>query len=81
MTNRRSLAQRTAVLTVTAAAVLTVAGLSPAAADPPALNVDSCEQTLLRATAWPSTGSDGVRFVSDAYDYYLSRQAACTPGT
>jgi hypothetical protein len=81
MSIRRSLAQRTAVLTVTAAAVLAVAGLSPAAADPPALNVDSCEQTLLRAAVWPGTGTDGVRLVSDAYDYYLSRQAACTPGT
>jgi hypothetical protein len=81
MTIRRSLAQRTAVLTVTAAAVLAVAGLSPAAADPPALDVDPCEQTLLLAAAWPGTSSDGVRLVSDAYDYYLSRQAACTPGT
>ncbi len=76
-----SLAQRTAVLTVTAAAVLAVVGLSPAAADPPALNVDSCEQTLLRAAVRPGTGTDGVRLVSDAYDHYLSRQAACTPGT
>ena len=81
MSIRRSLAQRTAVLTVTTAAVLAMAGLSPAAADPPALNVDPCAQTLLRAATWPGTSSDGARLVSDAYDNYLSRLAACTPGT
>ena len=81
MSIHRSFAQRTAALTVTAAAVLAVAGMSPAAADPPALDLDPCEHTVLRAAVWPGTSSDGARLVSDAYDYYLSRQAACPSGT
>ena len=81
MSPRRSLARRTSVVAGTAAAVPAVAGPFPAAADPPAFDVDPCEQALMRAAAWPGTGSNGARLVSDAYDLHLSRQAACTPGT
>jgi hypothetical protein len=83
MSTTRSAAQRTAVLTagLTTAAVLAVAGPSAATADPPQLNVDPCQQTLLSAAEWPGTSSDGSRLFSDAYDSYLSRQPACTTGT
>jgi hypothetical protein len=74
--------QRTAVLTTSLAATagLVLFGPSPASADPPSLNVDPCEQTLLLAAEWPSTSADGSRHFSDAFDSYLSRQPACTTG-
>jgi hypothetical protein len=83
MSTRRSVAQRTAVVTagLATATVLALAGPSAASADPPRLNVDPCEQLLLRAAEWPGTSSDGYRLFSDAYDRYLSRQPACTTGT
>ena len=54
---------------------------SVAAADPPALDQDSCSTTLAKVTLWPGTMSDGdseIRLVSDAFDSYLSRQSSCT---
>ena len=64
MSIRRSLAQRTAVLTVTAAAVLTRGRpVCPRPPIRPRSNVDSCEQTLLRAALAGHGDSDGARLV------------------
>ena len=76
---------RTTRRTLAAASTAVVAGLfltagGPAAADPPAQNVDPCVQELARATEWPSNSSDSPRYFSDAYDSYLSRQPACSSG-
>lgn len=61
--------------------VVTVAlvgfGGSVATADPPALDPETCGNTLDRAQAWPGTLNDDVRLVSDAYDSYLSRHPVC----
>ena len=80
MSIRMSSTRRTAFVTL-AAAALVGATTSVAAADPPALNQDSCSTTLARAAIWPGTMSDGdseIRLVSDAFDSYLSRQSPCT---
>jgi len=50
---------------------------SVASADPPALDPETCGNTLDRAQAWPGTLTDDVRLVSDAYDSYLSRHESC----
>lgn len=74
--------QRDTLLTAgLATAALLLFGALPASADPPQLNVDPCEQTLLLAAEWPGSSSDGSRLFSDSYDLYLSRQPACTTGT
>ena len=76
-TTRRSVAAGSA--TVVTGLLLTLGG--PAAADPPALDFDPCVNTLERAGQWPGVLSDGTRLYSDAFDSYLSRQPACSPGT
>jgi hypothetical protein len=79
----RTISRRTAVLSagLATATALVLFGPSSASADPPGLNVDPCVQELARAAEWPGDDSAGTRFVSDAYDSYLSRQPACNPGT
>jgi len=61
--------------------VVTVAlvgfGGSVATADPPALDPETCGNTLDRAQAWPGTLTEDVRLVSDGYDSYLSRHPVC----
>ncbi len=72
--------RRTAVSVVAVLATL-VLGPSVAAADPPALNRDQCSVSLARAGHWPGgmeTSTGTVRFVSDAYDRYLSAQPPCS---
>ena len=78
-------ARRTTHRTIAAASATVAAGLlltlgGPAAADPPALNVDPCVQELAKAAEWPSNSSDDPRYFSDAYDNYLGRQPACSSG-
>ncbi|TQN41472.1 hypothetical protein FHU33_0840 [Blastococcus colisei] len=73
---------RTATITLASAALLAGAVSGVATADPPALNRDPCAVAIAAAGVWPGTvgdGQDEYRLVSDAYDSYLSRQAACTP--
>ena len=73
-------ATRTAVTvltTVATAAVLAGATGAVAAADPPALDVETCSTTLARAQSWPGTLTDGVRLVSDGYVSSLTHQAVC----
>ena len=81
MFTRRSVVQRTTVVTVGLATVAVLALAGPAAADPPNLNVDPCAQELAKAGQWPGDDSSGHRYFSDAYDNYLGRQPACSPGT
>ena len=61
--------------------VVTVAlvgfGGSVATADPPALDPETCANTLDRAQAWPGRLDDDVRLVSDGYYSYLSRLPVC----
>jgi len=61
--------------------VVTVAlvgfGGSVASADPPALDPETCSNTLDRAQFFPGTLGDDVRLVSDGFDSYLSRSSAC----
>jgi hypothetical protein len=61
--------------------VVTVAlvgvGGSVATADPPALDPETCANTLDRAQFFPGTLDGDVRLVSDGYDSYLGRQSAC----
>ena len=63
--------------------VVTVAlvgvGGSVASADPPALDPETCGNTLDRAQEWPGNLNDDVRLVSDAYDSYLAWNPVCTP--
>jgi hypothetical protein len=73
---RRTLA---AAFTAVVAGLFLTAG-GPAAADPPAQNVDPCVQELAKAAEWPSNSSDDQRYFSDAYSSYLSRQPACSSG-
>ena len=65
--------------------VVTVAlvgfGGSVASADPPALDPETCGNTLDLAQAWPGTLDDDVRLVSDGYDSYLARQESCQTET
>jgi hypothetical protein len=63
----------TFVLTV----ALVGAGGSVASADPPALDPETCGNTLDRAQAWPGTLVDDVRLVSDGFDSYLARNPSC----
>jgi hypothetical protein len=81
MFTRRSLSQRTALLTVALSTAVVLGWAGPAAADPPNLNVDPCAQELAKAGQWPGDDSSGHRYFSDAYDHYLGRQPACTTGT
>jgi hypothetical protein len=79
MSIRMPSVRRTA--TVVAAALLTGASMSVAAADPPGLEQDSCSTTLAKVTTWPGTmavGGAEVGLVSDAFDSYLSRRSPCT---
>jgi hypothetical protein len=79
MSARRTTRRTIAAASATAAGLLlTLAG--PAAADPPALNVDPCVQELAKAAEWPSNSSDDPRYFSDGYASYLSRQPACSSG-
>jgi hypothetical protein len=80
MFTRRSVPQRTALLTVALSTAVVLAWTGPAAADPPNLNVDPCAQELAKAGQWPGGDSSGHRYFSDAYDSYLGRQPACSPG-
>ncbi|HLM06877.1 MAG TPA: hypothetical protein VK402_16985 [Blastococcus sp.] len=82
MSIRLPSARRTASVTLVAAAVLVGASGGMALADPPALNRDDCAASLAHAGEFPGTmsfGSGSIRLVSDAYDGYLSRSAACAP--
>ena len=61
--------------------VVTVAlvgfGGSVATADPPALDPETCANTLDRAQFFPGTLDGDVRLVSDGFDSYLGRASAC----
>jgi hypothetical protein len=83
MSSNRSFTQRTSTLlvSVATATALACAGATTAAADPPAADFDPCTNTLALVSQWPGTLGDGSIHFSDAYDSYLSRQAACTSGT
>jgi hypothetical protein len=82
MSTHRTWTTATVSLTLVGSAALLGTGANPAAADPPGLNRDACATVLARAAHWPGTATVGgstVRLYSDAYDLYLSRQAACDP--
>jgi hypothetical protein len=73
---------RTATFGVATALVLVGVTGGVAAADPPALNRETCTTAAMNVQAWPgtmSTGGDEVQLVSDAYVSYVSHQAGCTP--
>lgn len=70
----------TALTTVATAAVLVGVTGSFAAADPPALDSETCSTTLARAAAWPGALSADTHLVSDGFVSYLSRQPVCDPG-
>ena len=74
-------AARTRTLAASFAFVATVAlvgvGGSVASADPPALDPDTCANTLDRAQFFPGTLDGDVRLVSDGFDSYLARTSAC----
>jgi hypothetical protein len=74
-------ARRIRGLAASSTLVVTVAlvgfGGSVASADPPALDPDTCSNTLDRAQFFPGTLGDDVRLVSDGFDSYLSRSSAC----
>ena len=74
-TTRRSTALAAAA-GITASVLI---GLGPAAADPPALDFDTCSNSLQKVTTWPGTLGDGSTHFSDAYESYLLRQPACNP--
>ena len=80
MTTNRPHPNRVAAATLAAATVLTLLGMTPAAAEPPAVVVDPCAELLAQAAVWPGEVAAGTRHFSDAYDGYLSRQQACTTG-
>jgi len=65
--------------------VVTVAlvgvGSSVATADPPALDPETCGNTLDRAQEWPGTLTDDVRLVSDGFDSYLGGHPSCQTET
>jgi hypothetical protein len=65
--------------------VVTVAlvgfGGSVATADPPALDPETCSNTLDRAQFFPGTLNEDVRLVSDGFDSYLARASACQTET
>lgn len=73
-TTRRTVALA-AASGVVATALFTLG--APAAADPPAVDFDVCDNTLQRAGVWPGELGDGSRPFSDGFDSYLSRQPAC----
>jgi hypothetical protein len=82
MSIHRTRTTSTLSLMVVAGAAVVATGAGPAAADPPGLNRDACATVLAAAGLWPGTaevGGSTVRLYSDAYDLYLSRQAACVP--
>ena len=66
-----------ASFTFAVTAALVGAGGSVAAADPPALDTETCANLLDRAQFFPGTLDDDVRLVSDGFDGYLSRHSAC----
>jgi hypothetical protein len=74
-------ARRTRGLAASFTVAVTVAlvglGSPVATADPPALDAETCANTLDRAQAWPGTLTGDVRLVSDAFDSYLGRHPAC----
>jgi hypothetical protein len=80
MTTNRPHTNRVAAATLAAATVLALLGMTPAAAEPPAVVVDPCAELLAQAAVWPGEVAAGTRHFSDAYDGYLSRQPACTTG-
>jgi hypothetical protein len=53
------------------------AGGAVATADPPGIDPDTCADVLDRAQFFPGTLDGDVRLVSDGFDSYLSRHAAC----
>ena len=65
--------------------VVTVAlvgvGGSVATADPPALDPETCANSLDRAQVWPGTLTDEVRLVSDGFASYLARSPVCQTET
>jgi hypothetical protein len=82
MSAHRARTTSTLSFILVAGAALVATGVAPAAADPPGLNRDACATVLAAAGLWPGTadvGGSTVRLYSDAYDLYLSRQAACVP--
>ena len=81
MVTRRSVPQRAALLAGALSTAVVLAWAGPAAADPPNKNVDPCVQELAKAGRWPGGDASGHRYFSDAYDNYLGRQPACSPGT
>jgi hypothetical protein len=70
-----------ASFTVVVAVALVGAGGSAALADPPALDPETCANVLDRAQFFPGTLDGDVRLVSDGFDSYLSRSAACQTAT
>jgi hypothetical protein len=74
-------ARRARLFAASSTFVATVAlvgfGGSVATADPPALNPETCGNTLDRAQEWPGSLTDDVRLVSDGFDSYLSRHESC----
>lgn len=78
-------AARTRTLAASFTFVATVAlvglGGSVATADPPALDPETCANTLDRAQFFPGTLDGDIRLVSDGFDSYLARSSACRSET
>ncbi len=78
-------ARRVRGLAASSAFVFTVAlvglGGSVASADPPALDPETCANTLDRAQFFPGTLDGDVRLVSDGFDSYLARHPSCQTET
>ena len=81
MSIRRSSSRGALAAGVTVASVilLTDASTAVAAADPPALNYETCATTLDRVQVWPGvvSAAPDVRLVSDSFDSYVYRQPRC----
>jgi hypothetical protein len=84
MSARRS-ARRARLFAASSTVAVTVAlvgfGGSVASADPPALDPETCSNTLDRAQFFPGTLGDDVRLVSDGFDSYLARHPSCQTET
>jgi hypothetical protein len=80
MSARRSVLQRTAVLTATAVIATGLAGALPAGAAGPA-DPGACAALLSQVLTWPGgvAPSPGGHRVSDAYESHLLRQPPCRP--
>lgn len=74
-------ARRIRGLAASSTFVVTVAlvgfGGSVASADPPALDPETCANTLDRAQFFPGTLDGEIRLVSDGFDSYLARHSSC----